>query len=300
MSEDTYDIDLTPPPEKLTILEELAEWDVQLTWQKPNEDHGGLWYLTNTYTENMFDDWGIGHLVDDEDELLTSRDREAVTILINKKLEAEDIQLRQSAWETEFGSPYYGDHHHHAGPAINVKLNGMWAMARQVEKAFDIDFEDVDPDGTIQWDTVEWELEWFKDTYLPDNYPDLNPDSFGLFGRQGGHLVYDIYSGDYDAWPLTLTEATQLRALFEEIPELVKGVEQQVTAHLGGILLLTLWNLTVDEWRDGEEDAKTEALRTKDFARAAWHQANLDGETEWFDISEGEELIWSIIYKEDE
>ncbi|KKK83250.1 hypothetical protein LCGC14_2795250, partial [marine sediment metagenome] len=79
--EETYDIDLTPPPEPLTILEELAEWGVELTWQKPTEDNpeGGLWYLTNTYTENMFDDWAIGHLVDDEDGQLTSRDREAGT-----------------------------------------------------------------------------------------------------------------------------------------------------------------------------------------------------------------------------
>jgi hypothetical protein len=299
LSEKTYDIDLTPPPEPRTILEELAEWGVDLTWHKPDEYEGGLWYLTNTYTDNLFDDWAIGHIIDDAG-LLTSRDREAATILINKELEADDIQLRQSAWEPTFGAPYHGDRYHHAGPAIDVKLHAMWEQARQVEKALDIDFTDVDPEGTIQWDTVEWELEWFKDTYLPENYPDLNPDQFGLYGRQGGHLVYHIYSADYDAWPLTLAEATQLSALFDEIPELVKGVAMQVTARLGGYLLHDLWNLTVDEWRDGEEDAKAEAIRTKDFVRAAWHQANLDAETEWFDHTDGEEIIWDIIYKEDE
>lgn len=304
LTDDRYDIDLTPPPEKLTILEELAEWDVELKWREYETDEAepgrayGLWYLTNTYTENLFDDWAIGHLVDDPTEHLTSRDREGAAILINRELEAEDINLRREAWEPDLGC-YHGDGLRHAGPSINVKLHGIWEMNRQVEKALDIEFEEVDIEGTIQWETVEWEMEWFKDTYLPDKYPDLDVDRLGLFGRSGGHLVYDVYSPDYDAWPLRLTEATQLRALFEEIPELVKGVEQQVTARLGSILVLQHWNLAVDEWRDGEEIAKTEALRTKDFVKATWHQENLDAEIEWFDISDGEELIWNIIYKED-
>ncbi len=300
--EETYDIDLTPPPEPLTILEELAEWGVELTWQKPTEDNpdGGLWYLTNTYTENMFDDWAIGHLVDDEDGQLTSRDREAVTILINKELEAEDIQLRQSAWEPTLGSPYHGDRHHHAGPEINVKLHGLYELARIVEKALDIDFEDVDPEGTLQWDTVEWEYEWFKTEWLPDRYPELDPDRFGLFGRQGGHLVYNNYDSDYDAWPLNLAEAVQLRALFEEIPELVKGIEQQVTAQLGGYRLMELHDKQVEKWREGEEEAKSECLRTNNFKRAAWHQDNIDAEIEWFDPTDGQDIIWPIIYKEED
>ncbi len=297
--EQTYEIDLTPPPEKLTILEELATWDVELTWQKPNEDHDGLWYLTNTYTDNFFDDWAIGHLVDDEDELLTSRDREAVTILINRDLEAEDINLRQSAWESEFGSPYHGDGHRHAGPEVNVKLNGEWSLTRDVEKALDIDYDNIDPEWTISGDVVEMEFDWFKTEMLPRDYPGLDPDRFGLFGRQGGHLVYDVYSSDYDAWPLTLEEATQLRALYSEIPSIIKGIEQEIVARLGGYVLLKLWDEMVDEWRDGEEEAKAEALRTNAFERAAWHQANLDAEDVWFDAVDGQEIVWPIVYEEE-
>lgn len=306
LSEETYDIELTPPPEPLTILQELATFGVELAWQKPDEDNEphsahGLWYLTNTYTDNLFDDWAIGHLVDDEDHLLTSRDREAVTILINKELEAEDIHLRPTAWESEFGSPYHGNHgHSDSGPAIDVKLHGMYELARMVEKALDIEFEDIDPEGTLQWDTVEWEFEWFKSDFVPDRYPDLNTDLLSLHGRQGGHLVYGIYTSDYDAWPLPLVEAVQLRALFKEVPELVKGVEQQVTAILGGHLLLKLHDKAVEEWREGEEDAKAECLRTNDFRRAAWHQANIDAEIEWFDPIDGQDIIWPIIYKEED
>jgi hypothetical protein len=303
LSEETYDIDLTPPPEPLTILERLAEWNVILTWQPPTESEydSGIWYLTNTYTDNLFDDWAIGHLVDDEDHLLTSRDREAATILINNELEAEDINLRPSAWESELGSGiYHGNHGRNgSGPAIDVKLHGMYELARIVEKVLDIEFEDVDPEGTLQRDTVEWEFEWFKTEYLPEKYPGLDADAFGLWGRQGGHLVYGIYASDYDAWPLTLVEAVQLRALFKEVPELVKGVEQQVTATLGGYLLVKLHDKAVEEWREGEEDAKAESLRTNDFQRAAWHQANIDAEIEWFDPTDGQEIIWPIIYKEE-
>ncbi len=303
MSEETYDIDLTPPPEPQTILEELAEWGVELTWQKPTEETEGLWYLTNTYTDNMFDDWAIGHLIPDYvDGQLTSRDKEGATILINKELEAEDIQLRPSAWESEFGSPYHGDHgrRNGSGPAIDVKLHGMYDLARLVEKALDIDFEDVDPEGTLQWDTVEWEFEWFKTEFVPERYPGLDPDRLGLWGSQGGHLVYGIYTSDYDAWPLTLVEAVQLRALFKEVPELVKGVEQQVTAQLGGYRLMELHDKAVEEWREGEEVAKAECLRTGYFARAAWHQDNIDAEIEWFDPTDGQEIIWPIIYKEED
>ena len=300
MTEETYDIDLTPPPEKLTILEELAEWDVDLTWMKGDEHESGLWYLTNTYTDNMFDDWGIGHLVDDEDDLLTSRDREAVTILINRDLEAEDINLRKRVWENEFGSPYHGDGLRHAGPEVSVKLHGEWALTRFVEKALDIEYGEVDPEWIITGDVVEMEFDWFKTEMLPRDYPGLDTERFGLFGRSGGHLVYDVYDSDNDAWPLTLAEATQLRALFAEMPSMIRGIEQEIVARLGGYVLLKLWDDMVDEWRDGEEEAKAEALRTNAFERAAWHQANLDAETTWFDAVDGQEIVWPIVYKEDD
>ncbi len=305
MSEDTYDIDLTPPPEPLTILERLAVWDVELTWAKPdrnNEPHSenGLWYLTNTYTENMFENWAIGHLIPDYmDNQLTSRDKEAATILINRDLDPEDINLTRKAWEDEL-PVYHGDAHRHAGPSVNVKMNGEWELTRDVEKALDIDYEGIDPEYSVFTDVVTWEFDWFKSEFLPRDYPGLDPDQFGLYGRQGGHLVYNVYSSDYDAWPISLDEAEQLRSLFSEIPSLVRGVEQEVVARLGGYVLLKIWDEVVDEWREGEEDAKAECLRTKDFTKAAWHQENLDAETEWFDSTDGQEIVWPIIYKEDE
>lgn len=285
------EFNLTPPEPEPTLTERLAALGITPTWDKTYR----TWTLPGLMGVDPYPT--IGYLMDEPeaDEILTSRDRETVERIIDNTLDPEAIELDDDLWRDSLG--YYSDHNDR-GPSINVKLHDTYDFWRILEKALDLDFEEyvIDAEYVIWTDVVDGEMDWFTGDVLPRDYPDLDPKAFTRMGRSGGHLTYNIGSR-----PLTLAEADALRRLWEEIPDYVRGCAQEVVARQWAYALTDItWEKVVDEWRDGEMEAVADSVRTNDYAKAAWHQANLDAEIEWFGEEDAFNIVWGILYESDE
>ena len=264
------EFDLTPPKEPAPLLDRLAEWDVQLKYEK---EQG--WYLTNTVND---DGWGGVYTValteEDADKYLTYRDREAAANIING-LDADQIIIDQEMWEHKFG--YYSNDGM-GGPSWNVKLHDTWGYWQKLSKALDFEFPEeweIDREYTIWADVIDWEWDWFKG-WIKEEWPDLDHERFVRLGRSGGHLVYNVRGGYHDEPLLTLAEAEALQRLGKHIPDMVRGVAQDMVAAYASHALCEEAERQVDKWEAREEKAKAKAIRDGDFEKAAWHQENID------------------------
>lgn len=277
---------LEPPEAKPSNMDILASWDIKPRWEKEDK----LWYLP-----------GLGYLHEilemDEEELqrLTSRDRHAV----NKALEdygdyLGSCYLDDNVWQSELG--WYARHMDRSrGPTINVKLYETWDLWRTMESIFGVSLEEheVDPQYVAWNDSIEHEMDWFKSEYIDGEYPGyqhLDGDRFVRGGRSGGWLVYEINTA------LTLGAATELRKVWADVPSFVTECAREVVARQWAWGLEKLWDDAVDEWREREEETKSEAVRTNDIQAAARHQANLDERVHMFS-PDFFDLAWEKLYE---
>ena len=286
------EFDFTPPESEPTVIDMLAAVDVEPTWHKENRH----WYFPGLVVGYGNYNPSLGDLMQDEefDERLNSRDRHAVDRIVNNELHEGELELDQSnvtdllGWYSERRSNW-------SGPSANIKLHSTYNYWRQLQKALDVDFDEMWADSayTIWGDTIDWEWEYYMDTVIPEDYPRLDTGLFKRGGRSGGHLIYNVSGRG-----LTVGEAYDLLKLWEKVPEYLEYVAQEIVTNQFAYGLKRLAEEVIDEWREGEQDAVAEALRTKDFEAAAWHQSNLDAEKDWIDEECGRMIVWDVLEDE--
>lgn len=263
------EFNLEPPEPEPTNVEILESWGIKLAWYSEHRvwHIPGMGYITE-----------ILELEDEDVEHLTSRDQHAVEKKINEYGEhLMSHYLDDNVWESELG--WYARHLDRIkGPTINVKLHETYDTWRLMEKIFDISLEEheVDPEYVAWNDTIDMEMDWFKSEYIDgqsSRFEHLDGDKFVRGGRSGGWLVYD-----YGNTALTLGEATELRRVWEEVPDMVTTVAQEVVIRQWAWAFEDLWDGAVDDWYDRERDALIEAVRTNDFQAAKQHEENMKGD----------------------
>lgn len=284
-------INLEPPTPEPTWSDKLEALGIEIKWNSVTR----CWDFIGLTTE-YDNDASLGYLMQDEEanQRVTGRDRETVLRLINEVIDPNYLELSESLTWDIFS--YYSDGTNR-GPSINIKLHDTYDFWRIVEKELDYEFPDeyeIDPHYNIWNDTIEWEWDWFIGTLIPEDYPHLDASQFMRLGRSGGHLVYDIYNRH-----LTVPEAWEFQQLEEAAPELVRGACAEIVHNMAAYALVDRWDAVHTEWLEGEEEAVADAVRAKDFEKAAWHQANRDAATskEFFDMEDAREIVWPAIEK---
>jgi hypothetical protein len=283
------EINLIPPEPEPTVTDKLQALNIIPVWD-------GHWRFPGLVTD-YGDVVRLGELMDDEeaDVLVKKRDRETVNRLVNG-MDPELLEVDEDTWRDIFD--YYSEGNYR-GPSINVKLHDTYDYWRIVENGLGFEFPDeweIDPEYQIWNDTIEQDWDWYMDTVIPEDHPSLDPKKFMRLGRSGGHLVYDI--GEHY---LNVAEAWDFMQLEKVAPKYVRSECAEVVSRQAAYALIDRWEIELDEWRDGEEEAVAEAVRTNNLKKATWHQANIDAAKgrEFFDHSIAHELVWGVIWEHD-